>query len=619
MSNFGKNGVNDKRIAAVERVRSAWIRRLIDLSRRNNLLYYRELKTSTLDLSNGNNRAVDELLAGKTVTLTRLVPQAEELKVAAQVQQIRRRAITNLEEKGLETLFLALGMASWTPDDGGRPPEAAVLLVPISVETRGVIKLQRSGEVQVNPVLLHVLEAEHGCQVTPEELLGNDAESIAEDEIPDLTAIYAQLTQAASNVQGFEIKPRAILSNFSFQKMAMVRDLRDRLPEMALNDIIAAIAGDATAQQSVRGDRQDIDPRELDRISPDNEFLVFDADSSQQRVIQAVLASRNGIIQGPPGTGKSQTIANLIATSAAWGLRVLFVAEKRAALEVVKHRLEQMGLGHLLLDLHGADVSRRELMQQMAESLTLVRNAAPINTDDLHRRFVERRTRLNDHVARLHAKREPSGKSVYDIQAELLKLCLQLPAAERISTRFRGAELARLNAEKADTVEKLLGEATSKELVSLFLRNHSSPWLKVNLSSAEAALQVSDVVQRIARERLPTFSESIAALISTSKLEPPTTLDKAKELIALVEEVEKTLSLYSNGIFRLNLEKQVNALSPLKNGPLAEGWAWFFDGNFKNAVSTLRKLRRAGGTSDGQLLQEVTGSVLHLLKDNQIE
>ncbi len=156
MSNFGKNGANGERLAAVERVRSAWIRRLIDLSRRNNLLYYRELKTGTLDLSNGNNKALDELLAGKTVTLTRLLPQAEELKVAEQVQQIRRRAITNLEEKGLETLFLALGMATWTPSDGGRPPEAAVLLVPISVETRGIIKLQRSGEVQVNPVLLHV-------------------------------------------------------------------------------------------------------------------------------------------------------------------------------------------------------------------------------------------------------------------------------------------------------------------------------------------------------------------------------------------------------------------------------------------------------------------------------
>src|SRR4028119_1997035 len=130
--------------------------------------------------------------------------------------------------------------------------------------------------------------------------------------------------------------------------MAMVRDLRDRLSEMVANDMISAIAGDMRARQNVRGTTQNIDLRELDRISPDNEFLVFDADSSQQQVIHAALAGRNGVIQGPPGTGKSQTIANLIATLAASGKRVLFVAEKRAALEVVMRRLERKELGHLL-------------------------------------------------------------------------------------------------------------------------------------------------------------------------------------------------------------------------------------------------------------------------------
>lgn len=601
MSNFSKGTVNRDRFAAVEQVRDGWIRRLIDLSRRNNLLYYRELKTGTLDFSDANKKALDELLAGKTVPLTRLLPQAEETKTAALVQKIRRRAIANLEEKGLETLFLALGMASWTPTDAGRPPEAAILLVPIAVEVRGIIKLQRKGEAQINPVLLHVLETEYGCPITPERLL-EDAESIAEDEIPDLAAISTRLTQTTQEVKGFEIKSRAVLSNFSFQKMAMVQDLREHLTEMADNDIIAAIAGDNTAREKVRGTGEDIDPRELDRISPDQEFLVFDADSSQQRVINAVLKSRNGVIQGPPGTGKSQTIANLIAELAAAGKRVLFVAEKRAALEVVMRRLEQKGLGHLLLDLHGADISRREVMQQVADSLTLVRNTPPINISEIHQRFVDRRKRLNEHVQRLHDKRPPSSKSVYNIQAELL----QFKDEERITTRFRGTELNRLTAQKADTVEKLLAEASSGELGSLFLRNHPSPWLEVKLSSGNAALQASDTVQQIAREHLPALSKSLAALISTTKFSPPTTLNQAREIINFVKDVEQTLSLYSESIFRQNLDEQVNALSPLKQGPIAEGWAWLFDGNFKKTWSTLQNLRQAGKTSDGQLLQEVT-------------
>lgn len=598
MSNFVKDGAKRERYAAVERVREGWIRRLIDLSRRNNLLYYRELKRGTLDFSDCNSKALKELLTGKTVPLIRLLPQAEELKAAAQVQGIRRRALANLEEKGLETLFLALGMATWTPTDGGRPPEAAVLLVPIHVDARGAIKLKRSGEVQVNPVLLHVLEAEYGCQVTPECLLG-EAESVGEDESPDLESVYSELTKAASELKGFEIKTRAVLSNFSFQKMAMVRDLRDRLSEMVANDMISAIAGDITARQNVRGTSQNIDVRELDRISPDNEFLVFDADSSQQHVIHAALAGRNGVIQGPPGTGKSQTIANLIATLAASGQRILFVAEKRAALEVVKTRLEQKGLGHLLLDLHGAAISRREVLQQVAESLTLVRNISPADTGNLHQRFVDRRKRLNDHVARLHDKRKPSDKSIYEIQAELL---LQFSESEQINIRFRGVELNRLSAEKADTVAESLGQISRGELASLFLGDHPSPWMTAKLLSKDAAWKAYDVVLRIATVHLPAFSKCLETL----KLEPPISLNKARQLIAFIEDVEKTLFLYSEDIFKQDLEKQVNVLSPLRNGFIVESLALLFDSNFKNVLSTLKKLRKAGETSNGQLFQEVT-------------
>ena len=61
----------------------------------------------------------------------------------------------------------------------------------------------------------------------------------------------------------------------------------------------------------------------------------MDADASQSYVVNAVLAGKNLLIKGPPGTGKSQTISNLIATLVARGKRVLFVAEKRAAIDAV--------------------------------------------------------------------------------------------------------------------------------------------------------------------------------------------------------------------------------------------------------------------------------------------
>ena len=94
------------------------------------------------------------------------------------------------------------------------------------------------------------------------------------------------------------------------------------------------------------------------------------------------------IIQGPPGTGKSQTIANLIAALVAGGKRVLFVCEKRAALDVVAHRLDQVGLGELVATIHDSQLDRKAFIADLRE--TYERWTA----DDVDERIDEREHRL---------------------------------------------------------------------------------------------------------------------------------------------------------------------------------------------------------------------------------
>src|SRR5438093_5553649 len=221
------SSVSPARRATVDQAREAWIKRLIDPSRRNNLLYYRHLKTGTLDLTSADPIALQELLAGEAVTLTRLLPEgSDEVRAAARAQEIRRRALTNLEEKGLETLFVAVGMATWAPSDEGRPPESPVLLVPVAIDQRGregrVLALRRTGEIQANPVLLHFLEAEHGISLAAEALLGDD-NGEDDDKTFEPEPVFSRLAEAAVDVRGFAITPRMVLGNFSFQKMATVK------------------------------------------------------------------------------------------------------------------------------------------------------------------------------------------------------------------------------------------------------------------------------------------------------------------------------------------------------------------------------------------------------------
>jgi len=153
--------ISAARRGLVDRARKEWIDRLIDPSRNNNLLFFRPLKLATLDLSDVEPEASRALIRGETTPLDRLVAPERETQAVAQAKEIRKRAIANLEDRGLETLYLAYGMASWPVSDEGRPATAPILLVPIELELRGrdgrQVIVRRKGDVQVNLVLLHFL------------------------------------------------------------------------------------------------------------------------------------------------------------------------------------------------------------------------------------------------------------------------------------------------------------------------------------------------------------------------------------------------------------------------------------------------------------------------------
>src|SRR4051812_26408051 len=170
--------VSAERRAKIDAARQAWIRQLVDMSRRNNLLYFRDLKVGTLELTNAPAEAMQELLQSakseRGVALNDLVLAEARTQAAASLAEIAARARSNFDEKGLETLFLALGLASWTAADGGRESAAPILLMPLQATQtsgrRGSWSLKRSGELKVNDVLVHALREEHGLTIDGDTL-----------------------------------------------------------------------------------------------------------------------------------------------------------------------------------------------------------------------------------------------------------------------------------------------------------------------------------------------------------------------------------------------------------------------------------------------------------------
>jgi very-short-patch-repair endonuclease len=591
--------VSPQRRLLVDQARQSWIRKLIDLSRRNNLLYFRPLKTGTLDLVNADQEKMADFLRGEEVSIKKLLPATTEDSVTGVVREIARRAMANLEEKGLQTLFVAMGQATWPATDGGRPTEAPILLVPVLLEMRGTqnFALKRNGAVQANLVLLHVFENQFGAKLAADDLLaklfGDD-----EGEPFDIGPVYTEIRQKCSAVPGLEIRDFKVLGNFAFQKMAMVKDLQERVQELSAHDIISAIAGDADARKAISAAQHELEPSELDHVPPDNEFNVLDADSSQQCAIADILAGQNAVIHGPPGTGKSQTIANLIAGLAATGKRILFVAEKRAALDVVLRRLEDVGLSHLSIDLHGADLSPRKVMQQVARTLDMVRNSTPVQCEQAHSQLVDRRTRLNSHVSRLHVRREPTGKSVYEMEGRLIRLTV------RSATRWRGAELKRIDPKTAQQIRDLLVEARGFE--TLFLRTDPSPWCGANLPDGKSVQQALDVVAQLNSESWPRFLESLNAVLKETQLRWPTSVKAARQLTDLLSEVHATLANYRPEIYKQDLDQLVKDLGPGKQGGLHASWALCTDSKFRHARSAILTLRTAGKASAAVLYAELT-------------
>jgi very-short-patch-repair endonuclease len=270
-----------------------------------------------------------------------------------------------VEEQGYTVLHLAIAFLEWfESDDSDQPRRAPLILIPVELErvrAGDFSKVKWTGEDVFANISLVAKLGERGVVLPPFE---------PPEEKSGIDAWLQQVVYAVAAKERWRVLSEMTLDFFSFTKFVMFKDLDPATwPEgMKIEDhpLLATLFqphGDSVEDTGFH-------ENEVDRKLTARDFWhVRDADPSQIAVIEDVKAGRNLVVQGPPGTGKSQTIANLIAETLAAGKTVLFVSEKMAALEVVKSRLDEAGLGPFCLELHSRKANKRSVLLELQHAL----------------------------------------------------------------------------------------------------------------------------------------------------------------------------------------------------------------------------------------------------------
>lgn len=337
------------------------------------------------------------------------------------------------EEQGVNILFLGLGTLKWIdPQNAENIRYAPLILVPVSLARGSAaerFKLKaRPEDFASNLSLEAFLDRVHKIRMPAFE---------ATDEF-SFESYAKQVAAAVSIKPDWSVQPDDIvLGFFSFAKFLMYRDLDASLWPAAEKFTDRPLITGLVSNGFERGDALLQDDVKIDaHISPQEMTHIVDADSSQAVAIHEVRRGRDLVIQGPPGTGKSQTIANIIAAAVADGKTVLFVAEKMAALEVVKRRLDQANVGDACLELHSNKANKRALLAELQYVWEL---GAPKGeaAEALDRRLLEARDSLNAHPDRMHRVYRPYDLTPYQVIGHLTRLRraglppsdMELPAA----------------------------------------------------------------------------------------------------------------------------------------------------------------------------------------------
>lgn len=410
---------------------------------------------------------------------------------------LRRYINTDINETGVNTFYAAFGfLERYDSENSDRPFFAPLVLLQLNPPTE---KKTADGEVFVS-VSTSGEEPQYNLPLAEKlKEFGIELPELSGDDTPE--SYMDKVERLVKNQKKWRVRRFITFGRFQFARLVMYHDLDpERWPDdagLAGNEIInSLIAGGKESADSNVSDEAliydiDTDP-EVEEAAP---IMIMEADSSQHSAIVDALKGNNLVIKGPPGTGKSQTITNLIANALAKDKKVLFIAEKMAALNVVYSRLQSVGLGDYCFELHSTKAKLKDIKKGLAT--TIENRASVTRPSDLQKSVIkikEAKTRLREYSDIVNQPFGESGKTIHEIMwGEQSRRA----NAENLPVSIKKTKVDNALSYTQQKLENLCEELRQLETLEAENKSYSKnrhPWIGVRVTQS-SSLKAQEIIQ----------------------------------------------------------------------------------------------------------------------------